>query len=389
LQHNAAGISCFVSGWLCDPNRAFIALDFAGLSLSLPTVKKFTALPGMLYVGQSPEGIFMKTFGSVVIGLFASIALVMAWPCCAASTETYPALSSHVTDRAGVLGGSAGRLGEKLEAFETATGKQVFVLTIPSTEGRPIDQYAVEVFQQWKVGRAGVDDGVLFVIAVADRRMRIEVGYGLEGTLTDARCARIIRDTVAPQFAQGRYETGIEAGVASILDALAPGPIADYAGAASLAPPRQEIIGSARNIKPILAFVGVLLFGIAIFTTGYGFVGLVLFVMAGMALPMLVFPGTQGALLLILAVVVWSCIRWRLIAHNVRTHQLPGSGNHLLTWIWYFFAPGLGTPDIPGRNAFTVNVSFNSGPDDKGSSGDAGCSGHGGRSGGGGASGSW
>jgi len=178
--------------------------------------------------------------------------------------------------------------------------------------------------------------------------------------------------------------------VASILDALAPMPVADYADTASPAPSTQQISRSAPDMKPILALVCVLLCGIAIFTTAYGFIGLLLFVMAGMALPMIVFPGTQGTLLLISAVVVWSCIRWRLIAHNVRTHQLPGSGNHLLTWIWYFFAPGLGAPAIPGRRStFTINVSLNSGSDDRDSSNDGGCSGHGGRSGGGGASGSW
>lgn len=319
-----------------------------------------------------------------VIGLLALVALVTAPPCFARSTETYPALSSHVTDRAGVLGGGAVRLGKKLEAFEAATGKQVFVLTVPSTGGRPIDQYAVEVFEQWKVGRGGIDDGVLFVIAVADRRMRIEVGYGLEGTLTDAQCARIIRDMVAPQFASGRFDAGIEAGVEALMLTLSPASAAYFPQAQSPAPAALQEVKSGFS-NGAVAFVSGMLFVVALTTIGAGIGGLLLFILLSMLLP-LMFPGVQGTLLFLATNSVWLAVRWRLIANNVRKHHLPSSNKPLWTWIRVFCVPGVGDPN---RKAFTFTVSSGSSSTGNGSQSEGACSGHGGRSGGGGASGSW
>ncbi|WP_245587005.1 TPM domain-containing protein [Pelistega indica] len=108
-------------------------------------------------------------------------------------------------------------LNAKLKAFDEETGSQIFVLMIPTVQPETIETYAVRVFEQWKVGRKGIDDGVLYVIAKNDRRQRLEVGYGLEGAIPDILASRILNDTVAPYFKQNQYVTGIDKGVTQLM----------------------------------------------------------------------------------------------------------------------------------------------------------------------------
>ena len=164
----------------------------------------------------------------LLLGLVASVQ--------AQELQPVPRLQARVTDNAGLLPEARRTaLEARLAAFERQKGTQVAVLTLASTAPEPIEAYSIRVVDAWRLGRSGVDDGVLFVIARDDRRMRIEVGRGLEGALPDARAKQIIADAVAPRFKAGDYPGGIEAGVESILallsgEALPPPPAVDEGG---------------------------------------------------------------------------------------------------------------------------------------------------------------
>ena len=132
-----------------------------------------------------------------------------------------PALTARVTDLTGTLSGEAvTRMETKLAAFEAKKGSQIAVLIVPTTEAEEIEQYGIRVADQWQLGRKGVDDGAILLVAKADRRVRIEVGRGLEGALPDAVANRIVTDTVTPHFKLGDYDGGIEAGVDQMLSVV-------------------------------------------------------------------------------------------------------------------------------------------------------------------------
>ena len=129
-----------------------------------------------------------------------------------------PPLTARVTDRTGTLSDAErSALEDKLARYEQSSGNQLVVLLVPSTQPEPIEAYSLRVAEAWKIGRKGADNGALFVIAKNDRKMRIEVGYGLEGVLTDAQARRIIDESVAPQFRNNRFAAGIDAGVDRII----------------------------------------------------------------------------------------------------------------------------------------------------------------------------
>jgi uncharacterized protein len=126
----------------------------------------------------------------------------------------------YVTDGAGLLSKTAkSHLENVLAAFDAETTNQLIVVTMPSLEGDSLEDYSIRLAKAWQPGRKGRNNGVIFLIFKEDRKMRIEVGYGLEGVLTDALAGQIIRNEVAPQFKQGNYERGIFAGVAAIIQA--------------------------------------------------------------------------------------------------------------------------------------------------------------------------
>lgn len=282
------------------------------------------------------SGTLLSTVGQLIL------ATLLATTCCARALDQDPAFSSHVTDMAQVLGVGAVNLDSKLAAFETSTGHQVFVLTVRTTEHRSIEEYAVDIFQKWKVGKSRVDNGVLFVVAVDDREMRIEVGYGLEGTLTDALCSRILHDAVEPHFAKGEYEAGVEAGVEAILLALSPSPAGQPLVPTLPAAPTQPVSALGEDRNAGLTFIGVLLAGIAICTLWFGLAGLLSFVIFASALANTAFPEVPGRLLALALTAAWLCGRWLLIANNVREHHLPGSTNRILAWISVY--PRIGPP---------------------------------------------
>jgi len=145
------------------------------------------------------------------------LAPLPAW----AADKAVPFLSGRVVDEAGMIPADARqRIEQKLAAYEQRTGNQAAVLTVDSLDGEPIEDYSVRVAQTWKLGQKGKDNGVLLLIAKQDRKMRIEVGYGLEPTLTDLKSSRIIDNTIRPDFQKGDFGAGIEHGVDAILTAL-------------------------------------------------------------------------------------------------------------------------------------------------------------------------
>lgn len=129
-----------------------------------------------------------------------------------------PALEGRVNDHAQVLRpATRQQLTSKLLAYEQATGHQLAILTVPTLAGDPIEDYGIRVVEAWKLGKKDRDDGVLLLVASGDKKVRIEVGYGLEGDLPDAAAGRIIREVMAPHFRRGDFDTGISAAVDAIV----------------------------------------------------------------------------------------------------------------------------------------------------------------------------
>jgi uncharacterized protein len=136
----------------------------------------------------------------------------------AAAEVAVPPLKARVTDLTGALQpAQQAALEQTLQAFENSKGSQIAVLIVPTTQPETIEQYAIRVAEAWKLGRKGVDDGVLLLVARNDRNMRIEVGYGLEGAIPDAVAKRIVSEIITPHFMQDDYFGGIRAGVERII----------------------------------------------------------------------------------------------------------------------------------------------------------------------------
>ena len=132
--------------------------------------------------------------------------------------QPIPQLTASVTDLSGTLSADQRvQLTGKLAAFEAQKGAQIAVLLVPTVKPEAIEQYSIRVAEAWKLGRKGMDDGVLLLIAKQDKKLRIEVGYGLEGALNDATAKRIISETITPRFKQGDFYGGIDAGLDVII----------------------------------------------------------------------------------------------------------------------------------------------------------------------------
>ena len=131
-----------------------------------------------------------------------------------------PYLSGHVNDNAHLLSASAvTELEQRLSSYEDSTSNQIVLLTLPSLEGEVLEDYSMQVVETWKLGQKGIDNGILLLIARDDRKMRIEVGYGLEGSVTDAASSYIINQIITPLFRQGEFEEGIRAGLLALMEA--------------------------------------------------------------------------------------------------------------------------------------------------------------------------
>jgi len=168
-----------------------------------------------------------------------------------------PQLRARVTDLTSTLSADErAALEQKLAAIEARKGSQVAVLMVPTTAPEAIEQYALRVAEQWKIGRKKVDDGAILVVAKNDRALRIETGYGLEGALNDATANRIIREVMAPRFREGDFYGGINAGVDRMLRVIDGEPLPEPAS------PVPQVGGSIGQSLPILLIVAMVVGGL-------------------------------------------------------------------------------------------------------------------------------
>ena len=146
------------------------------------------------------------------------LALFLCWAGAARADVAVPPLTGRVVDLTGTL--SSDQIAtqtQRLKDLEKQKGSQVAVLIVPTTQPETIEQYSIRVAEAWKIGRKKIDDGALLVVAKDDHKLRIEVGYGLEGALTDVTARRIIDEVIVPQFRVGDFNGGINAGITRII----------------------------------------------------------------------------------------------------------------------------------------------------------------------------
>ena len=164
---------------------------------------------------------------------------------------------ARVTDQTRTLSAEQkAALEQMLQAFEARKGSQIALLLVPTTGGEPVEQYALRVAEQWKLGRKGVDDGALLVVAKDDRALRIEVGYGLEGALNDATAKRIIAEVITPRFREGDFFGGISSGVDRMIKVIDGEPLPAPAKSA------PQVDGDVFQVLPILLIVAMVVGGL-------------------------------------------------------------------------------------------------------------------------------
>ncbi|QOJ23392.1 MAG: YgcG family protein [Gammaproteobacteria bacterium] len=189
------------------------------------------------------------------MGLLAAILFITAT---AMADAVIPPLKAHVTDLTATLSASeATQLEQKLAAFEKTKGSQIAVFIIPTTQPETIEQYSIRVAEAWQLGRKGIDDGILLLIAKNDRALRIEVGYGLEGAVPDAAAKRIIAEIITPQFKQGHFAAGIDAGIDALINLIKGEPL-------SLPKNMRSGTGTAEAHSPLESFISLLIGSIII-----------------------------------------------------------------------------------------------------------------------------
>ncbi len=180
-------------------------------------------------------------------------AILFFFPAAAMADAATPPLKVHVTDLTTTLSASeTAFLEQKLSAFEKTKGSQIAVLIVPTTQPETIEEYSIRVAEAWQLGRKGVDDGILLLIAKNDRALRIEVGYGLEGAVPDAMAKRIIAEIITPRFKQGHFAEGIDAGIEALIKLIQGEPL----------PPPKNVrngSGTAEMHSPLETFISILI----------------------------------------------------------------------------------------------------------------------------------
>jgi uncharacterized protein len=196
---------------------------------------------------------FLRNLAALIVALFMAAAFVA--PTFAADPQV-PALSGRVVDEANILSPEArAAIAEKTKALEDKSGIQLVVATVPSLQGLEIEPYANQLFRAWKLGETKKNNGVLFLIAPKERRVRIEVGYGLEGTLTDATSKIIIANAVAPRFKAGDFSGGVTRGVDDIITTLT-ADASDW----QKPPPHPREVESSSLLDMVAPFLIILIF---------------------------------------------------------------------------------------------------------------------------------
>jgi uncharacterized protein len=187
------------------------------------------------------------------------VALLMCWAFMAFADVAVPPLSGRVVDQTGTLSSdTVASLTQTLKDLQARKGSQIAVLIVPTTAPETIEQYSIRVAEAWKIGRKKIDDGALLVVAKNDRKLRIEVGYGLEGSLTDATASRIISEIITPKFRSGDFDGGISDGVGRMIAVIDGEPLP--------APEPTQSFGEPAHLEdllPILLFVAVIVGGLS------------------------------------------------------------------------------------------------------------------------------
>ena len=287
------------------------------------------------------------TRGSPPRVLLAALLLFALLP--AGADVPVPQLTARVTDLTGTLtSGQQAALEQKLAGVEARHTAQVAVLLVPTTQPETVEQYAVRVFEKWKLGRKGVDNGVLLVVAKNDRKLRIEVGYGLEGAIPDALAKRIIDEEIVPRFKQGDFYGGITAGADRILRLVEGEPM-----------PQPQLRAKAPGIG---------------FSTETLFIGFIVIMVLANVLHSLLGRGIgSGVVGVAAAIIVYVLAGFLVLA--------------VIVGLVVFFIGLFGGAGPGRRGGWSSGSGWSSGG--SWSSGGGGFSGGGGSSGGGGASGSW
>jgi uncharacterized protein len=280
------------------------------------------------------------------------LALMLAFAFAALADVAVPPLTGRVVDRTATLGSSdIASLDKTLKDFEARKGSQIAVLIVPTTQPETIEQYSIRVAEAWKIGRKKIDDGAILVVAKDDRKLRIEVGYGLEGVLTDVTAKRIIDEVITPKFRSGDFAGGIADGVSRILRVVDGEPLP--------APAKpQQGSGVFGDIDPFNPFLIVAVI----------FAGGILRGMFGRLFGSLATGGLVAALF------------W-FVAASVALSAIGG----IIAFVVTLFGDAIMSSGGAGRGGWISSGGGYSG----GSSGGGGFSGGGGSFGGGGASGSW
>jgi len=308
---------------------------------------------------------------------------VLSW--CAFAIDV-PYLTGRVTDNAGILSDEMRKsVTQRLKNHEDKTGNQIAVLTVPTLDGAGIEEYAVAVFKEWKLGQKGKDNGILVIVAPRDRRMRIEVGYGLEGTITDGIAGSIIRNVMTPNFKNNNYNKGIDEGVGAVINILEGGQAPETQENAPQAASGKSSFSNLDEPDMTLTeriLIGAFIFGIiglftviGILTPGMGWF-LYFFLIPFWAVFPIMVVGTAATLYIFIAYIVLYPLLKLLFA---KSGWYKKAANDLKT---------KGRARIGGFT-FSSGGSGSSGSSWSSGSSGSGFSGGGGSSGGGGASGSW
>ena len=286
----------------------------------------------------------MKKLSFLAVLLFSIVLTIQA-------ALPLPDLNSRVTDETGTLSDYEIQLLEsKLKLLEDSTGSQIVVVMISTTGSESIEEYSIRLAEQWKIGRKGVDDGIILLIAKNDRKLRIEAGYGFEGALPDAVAARIINEIITPDFRNGDFADGIRAGT----DAL----IRIAYGESFALPPSAKPSGS--GISDILILIIFLNSAVAFVVLVVKFKFKAILSIAGVAaVTMLIFAGWAAALGAFFMIMIFSSMVLAVFS---------GGGS---------------------SSSYSSGSSYSSSSSGWSSGGSSGFSGGGGSFGGGGASGSW
>ena len=220
------------------PNTHSAVIPREGGESSTPRPLRISLASLEYWIARSSRAMTLSVWRVVFV---AALVLALVFP--AFADVAIPELTGRVVDQTGTLSSSdIAALSQKLRDFETRKGSQIAVLIVPTTQPETIEQFSIRVAEAWKIGRKKIDDGAILVVAKNDRHLRIEVGYGLEGALTDVTSRRIIDEIITPKFRSGDFSGGIADGVERMMRVIdgeplpVPSPSVNFGSLDDLAP---------------------------------------------------------------------------------------------------------------------------------------------------------